>query len=111
MTCNRFGSKLPYEKLVYGGGVVEGEWRDMINDRLEDSISELRRKSEMFKTWSKRSQELRTLIDEASIDESARKLLEEYFEVEFNIAATLQPAFYRQGMEDAIWILQTLGVL
>ena len=90
---------------------MEGEWRDMINDRLEDSISELRRKSEMFKTWSKRSQELRTLIDEASIDESARKLLEEYFAVEFNIAATLQPALYRQGMEDAIWILQTLGVI
>lgn len=90
---------------------MEGEWRDMINDRIEDSTSELRRKNEMFKTWSKRLQELKALIDEASIDESARKLLEEYFAVEFNIAATLQPALYRQGMEDAIWILQTLGVI
>jgi len=94
-----------------GSGVVEGKWRGMINDRIADSTSELRGKSEMFKTWFKRSQELRVLIETASIDEVARKLLNEYFEVEFNIAAVLQPALYRQGMENAIWILQTLSAL
>ena len=90
---------------------MEGEWRDMINDRIEDCTAELRKKNEMFRAWCKRSQELRMLIEDFTMEENDRKLLEEFLATEFNIAAVIQPAFYRKGMEDAVCVIKTLGVL
>ncbi len=59
----------------------------------------------------KRSQELRKQIGDISMDDDARKLLDEYFAVESEFAAEFYIVLYRRGMEEAIWIIKTLTLL
>lgn len=111
MTCNSSQRKLTYAKLVLGGDVMEGEWSDFVNSRIEECSDVLRKEDEMYKERFKRSQELRKQIDDISMDEDARKLLDEYFAVEFDLAAVFQPALYMRGMEESVWILKKLKVI
>ena len=82
-----------------------------IDERLESCSEHLRKENDEYRSWFKRHIELRKKLDGIKISEADMALLQEYFQVEFDIAAANLPAAYRIGMADGIRLLRVLEVL
>ena len=54
---------------------------------------------------------LRKKLEGLEINESGMALLQEYFQLEFNMMAANLPAIYRMGMADGIRLLRILNLL
>lgn len=82
-----------------------------IDERLESCSERLRKENDEYRSLFKRHIELREKLDGIEISEADMALLQEYFQVEFDIAAANLPAIYRMGMADGIRLLRILDVL
>ena len=82
-----------------------------IDERLESCSEHLRKENDEYRSWFKRHIELREKLDGIELSEADMALLQEYFQVEFDIAAANLPAIYKMGMADGICLLRILDVL
>ena len=82
-----------------------------IDERLESCSEHLRKENDEYRSWFKRHIELRKKLDGIKISEADMALLQEYFQVEFDIAAANLPAIYIMGMADGMRLLRILDVL
>ena len=82
-----------------------------INERLESCSEHLRKENDEYRNWFRRQIELHEKLDGIEIREADMALLQEHFQVEFDIAAANLPAIYKMGMVDGICLLRILDVL
>lgn len=91
--------------------MFEDSFRGFIDERLEHCVGMLRKDHEEYLRWDRRHAELRQKLDTISISEGDMELLQEYFQLEFDLAAANQPAIYRAGFAEGIRLLLLLDVL
>ena len=82
-----------------------------IDEHLESCSKHLRKENDECRSWFKRHIELREKLDDIEISEEDMALLQEYFQVEFDIAAANLFAVYRMDMAHVIRPLRILDVL
>lgn len=90
---------------------MKSAFTGFIDERLESCSELLRKENGAYREWFKRHMELREKLDGIEISDADMALLQEYFQMEFDITAANLPAAYRMGMADGIRLLRILDVL